>query len=71
MSEFPSLPEQAKNTTQLIADVIRDALQNNKIFASETEKNRRLSLCMICEQDRKSTRLNSSHVSESRMPSSA
>ena len=49
MSEFPSLPEQAKNTTQLLADVIRDALQNNTIFASETEKNRRMSLCMICE----------------------
>jgi hypothetical protein len=49
MSEFPSLPEQAKNTTLLIADVIRNAIQNNTIFTTAEEKNRRYSLCMVCE----------------------
>lgn len=47
--QFPSLPQQAKNSTLLIADVIRDAIQNNKLFAEPLEKSRRLSLCMVCE----------------------
>jgi hypothetical protein len=47
--QFPSLPEQAKNTTLLIADVIRNAIQNNQVFTTSEEKNRRLSLCMGCE----------------------
>lgn len=49
MSEFPSLPEQAKNTSLLIADVIRDAIQNNKIFTSDSEKKRRYDICQSCE----------------------
>jgi hypothetical protein len=48
-NQFPSLPEQAKNSTLLIADVIRNAIQNNQIFANSQEKNRRMSLCMSCE----------------------
>ena len=42
-----------------------DWSQDNYVFTARYEENN------DPEQDRKSTRLNSSHVSESRMPSSA
>ena len=45
------------------------------VFLTETDdelrENIRLNRCVTINKDRKSTRLNSSHVSESRMPSSA
>lgn len=47
--QFPSLPEQAKNSTLLIADVIRNAIQNNQIFAKPEEKTRRYDICQACE----------------------
>lgn len=47
--QFPSLPEQAKNTTLLIADVIRNAIENNTIFAKPEEKVRRYDICQACE----------------------
>ena len=49
-----------------LADSQAEKIKNSKIYTSYwDEKNIALGL------DRKSTRLNSSHVSESRMPSSA
>ena len=47
--QFPSLPEQFKRSTLLIADVIRDAITHNKLFVEPVEKSRRLSLCLGCE----------------------
>ena len=47
--QFPSFSEQAKNTGLLIADVIKDAIQNHQIFASDLEKKRRYDLCQACE----------------------
>ena len=49
MSEFPSLPEQAKNMSLMIADVIRDAIQNNQIFAEKQEQKTRFDICQACE----------------------
>ena len=59
-----------KHNSQGIAfDVLPD-------LAAVIDEKRRYDLIVLCghnagEEDRKSTRLNSSHVSESRMPSSA
>ena len=50
------------NTQGHIPDLLRDALADARRITNFEGKRR---------QDRKSTRLNSSHVSESRMPSSA
>ena len=49
MNQFPSLPDQAKNATLLIADVIRNAIQNNQLFTTKEEKKRRYDICQACE----------------------
>lgn len=49
MSEFPSLPDQAKNLTELIAASIRKAIENDEIFTSSDEKKRRYDICQSCE----------------------
>lgn len=49
MTDFPSLPEQSKNFTRLIADSIRRAIENDEIFSSDLEKKRRYDICQACE----------------------
>jgi hypothetical protein len=50
MSEFPSIPEQANNLVSLIQDAIMDAISGNEIFATDEEKDRRLSICRSCPE---------------------
>ena len=59
----PTLPENYRSFPFLVSEAAEDPMGTLRCVA-----------CQICEKecpDRKSTRLNSSHMSESRMPSSA
>ena len=58
--------ESALNGKSIIQNAIEIQLQNDPLFKKQYETNYR-----DWETDRKSTRLNSSHSGESRMPSSA
>ena len=65
-------------TKATISAIVQDLLEEQyieEIGSDQTQYGRKPILLQFCRQngyiDRKSTRLNSSHVSESRMPSSA
>lgn len=47
--ELPSLEKQFKSATQMIADIVKEALEGNKLFATDFEKQRRLDICRVCE----------------------
>jgi hypothetical protein len=49
MSEYPSLSEQAKNLTQFVSDVTKDAINSGSLFASKEVQQERLSICHKCE----------------------
>ena len=64
------------NRNVMAAQVAAEALHAKRVIAKINDPVRaaayaELGVTTLCRTDRKSTRLNSSHVSESRMPSSA
>ena len=63
--------EQASLTKLMTAYLVFDALRSKKIDLKQTLPVSERAWKMPGSRDRKSTRLNSSHVSQSRMPSSA
>jgi hypothetical protein len=48
-NQMPSLPQQGINLTSTVADIIRETLQGNNLFASEFEQQRRYDICQVCE----------------------
>ncbi len=49
MTDFPSFPEQLKNTTEFIFDVFGNAIAKHEIFVSTEEKESRYQICESCE----------------------
>ena len=46
--DFPSIQEQAKNATDLLANQVLDLLDSGKLFTEDFEKHRRLDICVAC-----------------------
>ncbi len=46
--DFPSIQQQAKNATDLIANQVMELLDSGKLFADDFEKQRRMDICIAC-----------------------
>ena len=47
--DFPSLADQGKNMTELLAKFVESQMEGNQIFAPVKEQKRRYDMCQVCE----------------------
>ena len=71
LEEFRAVAANGLDASPIREILIETSIVGWKEYELEVMRDRRDNCVIICSIDRKSTRLNSSHVSESRMPSSA
>ena len=67
----PAQKQLAENHMDLVPKIIRSLTNGSPLTSEQRQELCQIGYLALCRADRKSTRLNSSHSGQSRMPSSA